>query len=537
MTDDISPKLPGSDTVRSMVPRARHRSRRRAAAADRASAAAYRRPAREPRPPRVTDGSARTTSSFLRANVGWILLVTTLVVLGAAAISWSRTPIYQSHADVLVQPRIYTEAAAPQAPDMGTEKAVAASGQVLDIASRALDVPAEALAGGLSVTVPLDTHILEIGYSSADAAEAARRAQGLADAYVSYWIEQQPTATASKTAASAAVAVTKTAVITTAKQSISPSSPNHSVDLGIAVIVGLSLGVGSGLIRDRLDDGLRGPADLEARVNAPVLALVPPIRRRRGDSAGRLIMVGLPQSAAAAAYRDLRTRVLRTAAHRGASTLLVTSPAGPEKTAVAANLAVALAQAGQRVVLVCADLRWPALPAMFGYDNRTGLTDVLEGLSDIDQVLLPTAVDGLTLLPAGPVSGDHAIFLHRPALREVIAVLGQRYDFVVVDSPPVLVGADTGSLAELTEMLIVVADARHCSRNDVLEARRQLDHVTAKLIGGVLGNAGHRQRVSRPSPVARAIARTADDPRAGREPEDPAGWTLPAVGSGKASEA
>src|ERR1022692_1306200 len=140
--------------------------------------------------------ASRATSRFLRVHLLWILLVTGAVVGGATAISWSRNPVYKSHVDVLVQPRLFTQTSAPQAPDMGTEKAVASSGVVLENASSSLGISAAELHSGLSVGVPLQTDILRISYASTDPAQAQRRAQAVADAYVAYWIAQAPTTAA-----------------------------------------------------------------------------------------------------------------------------------------------------------------------------------------------------------------------------------------------------------------------------------------------------------------------------------------------------
>ena len=129
---------------------------------------------------------------FLLAYLGWILVVTFVVTAAAAAYSWSRTPMYQAEVDVLVAPRLLSETAAPQPPDMGTEKAVVSSGVVVTEASSSLLVPAEKLTDGLSVDVPADTNVLKIQYTHTDPREARRRAQGRAEAYVDFHAHQQP---------------------------------------------------------------------------------------------------------------------------------------------------------------------------------------------------------------------------------------------------------------------------------------------------------------------------------------------------------
>jgi polysaccharide biosynthesis transport protein len=442
--------------------------------------------------------ASRATSRFLRVHLLWILVVTGAVVAGAGAISWSRSPVYKSQVDVLVQPRLYTQTSAPQVPDMGTEKAVVSSGVVLDNASSALGIDVDQLHSGLSVGVPLQTNILQISYASTDPAEAQRRAQAIADAYVAYWVAQLPVlAEDGKTTVDAA----KTAVITPAVRASTPSSPNHGVDIGIAILLGLAIGVGTALLRDRFNDGLRGAGDLEAHSQAPVLTLIPAVRVKNVP-ASKLVVRNSPNSLATEAYQDLRTRVLRAAMRRGAKTLLVTSPASREHSNVAANLAVALAQSNHRVVLVCADLRRPRGHELFGLDNGIGLTDVIGGHADLDEVVRETEVPGLKLLAAGRADGDQGGFLHGPALRLVIGRLRGTADFVVIDAPPILAGADTGSLAELADMVLVAADAKRTTRSEVDAAMVEIEHVRPKVIGAVLDNVGRRTRL----PVAQQLS-------------------------------
>jgi succinoglycan biosynthesis transport protein ExoP len=451
--------------------------------------------------------ASRATSRFLSVHLLWILLVTSAVVGGAVAISWSRTPVYKSHVDVVVQPRLFTQTSAPQAPDMGTEKAVASSGVVLENASSSLGMSAAELHRGLSVGVPLQTNILRISYASTDPAQAQRRAQAVADAYVAYWIKQAPTTVSDS---HATVETAKTAVITPAVRASSPSSPNHGIDIGIAVALGLLLGVGTALLRDRLNDRLRGAGDLQAHSQQPVLTLIPALRRMKNDPAARLVALRSPNSIAAEAYQDLRTRVLRTAMRRGAKTVLVTSSSERGHSEVAANLAVTLAQSSRRVVLVCADLRWPRGHELFNFDNTIGLADVIGGHAELAEALRDTAIRGLRLLTAGEADGDPGSVLHGPKLRWLIGQLSSTADFVVIDAPPILAGADTGSLAELADLVLITADAKRTTRTEVDAAMVQIDHVRSKVIGVVLDNVGRRTRAPGQRPPVAASRMTPD---------------------------
>lgn len=447
---------------------------------------------------------------FLTARMGWIIVVT-LVSIGAAVfVSWSQKPVYRSTASVLVQPRVFSAGTAPQAPDMGTEKTVASSGAVLQRASRVLGVPGNELSRGLSVSVPLNTNVLRISYASKDRKQAQRRAQALAEAYTQYSQAEQPSSrTSPRTAGGELIG---NSVITAAAVPTSPVSPNHVVDLIVATVIGFMVALGTAFVRDRFDERLRWPQEFEDVGAGPVLAVIPAIRKRRGNRAA-LVMIRSPDSAAARGYQDLRTMVFRAAAHRNARTLLVTSPAGDRQTMVAANLAIALAQAGQRVTLLCADMRWPHGHELFGEYNTVGLASVVEGRVALPDALRSTDIPGVKVLPAGWLEGDYGAALHGAALRQVIARLRESSDFVVIDAPPALAGADTGALAELAEMVLLVGDARHTTRRQAIAAVDQLKHVSSRLIGCVVDNFGRRTR-----PAVPPMALPPVDPDTGEPP-------------------
>jgi len=427
-----------------------------------------------------------------------ILSVTLVTVGGAALLAWSQTPVYQSAADVVVEPAT-TTASSQQALDMGTEKGLASSGTVIAIAAQSLGVPEVQLDNGLSVSVPVDTDLLRIAYSYPNRHEARRRAQGIATAYVFFRSPAQAAKRAKRTKLNPVpqVNVPQAAIVTNASLPKSPASPNHLIDLIVAVILGLGLGIGIALIRDRLDDHLRGPQDFEQQAGTPVLALIPPLRLRRRERGGPVVTVSNPDSLVAEAHRGLRTRVLHVAASRRAKTLLVTSPAWEERASIAANLAVAMAQSGRLVVLVCADLRWSHANELFGLDNHIGLTTLRDGRVDLEPALRITDTPGLLVLPAGPAVHDPAAVLQGPAFRRALGELRNRADLVVLDGPPVLASAEIVALAELTEMLLLVGDTRQSTRAQVRAAIHELDQACEKLIGCVLDNVGRAVRLPR----------------------------------------
>lgn len=450
----------------------------------------------------------------------WMVLVTLVVVGAAALLSYSRTATYKSSADVLVQPRLFAAGTPPQAPDMGSEKAAAGSAVVLDIAARALGVPEDVLAHGVSVSVPLNTHVLHISYSSADPELARARAQAVATAYVSYWVTQQPPLDPRTAGRPAQTDILETAVITPAKRPTSPSSPNHVVDIGIALIIGLALATGTAFLRDRLDDRLRGPDEFD-EICGPMLAVVPATRRGRLDP----VVARRPESAGAEAYRELRTLLLRVAEQRDTKSLLITSPTGDAQTAVSANVAVTLAQTGRRVVLVQADMRHPRGHDLFGVEVVPGLADVLEGRASLTSVLHQPEIPGPRILTAGLLMGDIGTALHPSLLGELVRRLSNVADIVVIDAPAALAGSDIATMVDVADMVLMVGDSRRTTRAQARAAADQLEHVQDKLIGCVLVNFGHRMRLTTPPPLSIIRGRRSDpDPMPATDDPDSEGY-------------
>jgi polysaccharide biosynthesis transport protein len=414
---------------------------------------------------------------FLVAHARWIALVTAAVVVATSALVLRQTPRYVSTAAVLVQ-------AGPNAtlqPDMGTEVGVAASGAVLATASRSLQVPKSELGNGVSVHEPGTTFTLQISYSNASPQVAQQRAQAIAAAYVAY---RSSLRARHATAHGAAPIAT---LITPASLPTAPSSPDAALDIGAALIVGLALALGSAWLRDRLDDRVRGPADLEVQSGAPVLAEIPGFRSSSPHSGSRLAMTASPDSAAAQAYRDLRARLIHSA-HRNAMNLLVTSPAGEDRAEVAANLSIAFAQAGHSTVLVCADLRSGRSDEMFGLAGDEGLAGILRGSTTMASALRASGVPGLRVLPGGEAPLDPTALLQNPSCRDLFGYLGSQADVVLVEAPPLLTAADASLLADLADRILLVADARRSARTQVRDGMRDIEHVRGKVAGWAFGN-------------------------------------------------
>jgi non-specific protein-tyrosine kinase len=209
------------------------------------------------------------------------------------------------------------------------------------------------------------------------------------------------------------------------------------------------------------------------------------------------VAVRSPRSAAAEAYRTLRINLQYSSLDRDLRTILVTSAAeGDGKTTVAANLGVALAESGKKVLLIDCDLRRPGLHGLFGLPLSPGLTGAL--LEDnSDPPVEATAVPGLSVLPAGDPPPNPAEFVASARLARLLGRLRERFDLLVVDSPPVGLVADAAVLAPQADGVLLVVSAGRTRRDPARRARQQLDKVGAHLLGAVLNNAKLEKTVRR----------------------------------------
>lgn len=268
-----------------------------------------------------------------------------------------------------------------------------------------------------------------------------------------------------------------------------PVSPNMILLGALGLLAGLALGIALAFLRERLDDSLRGRVDLEANLGVPVLAVITRVPGWRNKHEARLVTREQPKSSVAETYRTLRTSISFISAQRGLKAIMVTSPAAGEgKTTTAANLALVLADAGRRVVLVSADLRKPRIHRFFGLQNEVGLSSVLAGEVQPWDAILDPGVENLRVLLSGPVPSRPAELIQSEQMRDVMAGLREVADYVIIDTAPILMVADSLALAPLVDGVLFVADSEATSRSAVAHAREQLDQVGAGVIGAVLNN-------------------------------------------------
>jgi non-specific protein-tyrosine kinase len=239
-----------------------------------------------------------------------------------------------------------------------------------------------------------------------------------------------------------------------------------------------------------LDDRFNRREDAEQTLQAPVLATVPRFPRANRQGSALLMSHSDPHSLPSEFYRTLRTNLDFIASQRGARSLLVTSPSPFDgKTVTSANLSVALAEAGLRVILVSADLRRPALGPIFGYEAGEGLSTLLEGKTqDLWSLVVDPGIPNLRILPSGPVPSRPAELLASPRLPEILNALRDSSDYVIFDSPPTLLVADTATLASRVDATVLVIDPGRTRRSESIRARQQIERAGGTVIGVVLNS-------------------------------------------------
>ena len=272
-----------------------------------------------------------------------------------------------------------------------------------------------------------------------------------------------------------------------------PVSPRPLRNGLIALGIGLLLGLAVAFVRDYFDDTLRTKDDLDAASGGiPVLGLIPAVPGWRDRGTPMLESATHPHSSTAEAYRSLRTALEFAAIEHKVGIIHITSSSSGEgKTTTAANLAVALAAAGKRVVLVDCDLRRPRVHDFFGIDATVGFTSVLKGEIDLQDAMIPASnVDGLLVLPSGPPPPNPAELLSSKATQGLLETLAKFVDTVVVDSPPLLPVADSAVLAGYAHATILVVTARSTTRRSLHRSLEMLAQVNAPLEGILFNGVG-----------------------------------------------
>jgi capsular exopolysaccharide synthesis family protein len=291
-------------------------------------------------------------------------------------------------------------------------------------------------------------------------------------------------------------------IVDAASEPTIPIRPRSGIMTSLGGLLGLLLGVALAVLRQKLDSSVKTPGDVEQVLGSTFLGLLPAIagdgsprnrsgRRRAQQPAGalELIVHNAPRSGTAEAARSIRTNLMFMNPDRPYKKILVSSAAPSEgKTTVACSIAIAFAQGGQRVCIIDCDLRRPRLHRIFGRSGDAGVTSVLVGDATIDEVARQTVVDNLWAIPAGPLPPNPADLLHSARFKQLLEDLGERFDRVIIDSPPVVAVTDSAIISTLVDGAVFVVRGSKTPRGLAAQGLRALRDVDAKVIGVVLND-------------------------------------------------
>ncbi len=292
----------------------------------------------------------------------------------------------------------------------------------------------------------------------------------------------------------AGISTNNISIVDRAQVPAAPYKPNLRKNLTIAIAIGLIAGVLLVFLLDQLDDTVKSAEDAESRVRAPTLGTIPLVSAREQRISGSdvaLLAARDPKSPLAEAVRSLRTSLL-FATTDGAPKIMHTTSAAPGdgKTTVAASIAITFAQAGSKVLLIDADLRSPSIHRVFDLPNSLGLTNYLAGDTKPAEIAQPTQVSRLFTITSGPLPPNPVELLSSAKMLDLLSVSAERFDYVVLDGPPVIGLADALVLANLAKGTIFVVDAGRTRYGAIEGAVKRLQAANATIVGAVIDRMG-----------------------------------------------
>jgi len=416
-------------------------------------------------------------------------LVAVFTVLGLAAAiaaTVAATPIYQAQTQLFVSAQLGASDISQLAQGSTfTQQRVKSYGDVVDSPRVTkpvvdqLDLPfsADGLAGRISASTPLDTVLINIDVTDESPTRAARIANAVASQSVRVISELE-------SAPDARQSPVRVSVLREADVAAEPVSPRRTVNLALGLLIGLAIGIGAAVLREMLDTTVKPDDDLADLGDVSVLGRIaydPDARKHP------LVVQADPQGARAEAFRQLRTSLQFVDIDRKPRSIVVTSSLPSEgKSTTAANLALTLAEAGLRVILVEGDLRRPTLSEYLGLEGAAGLTTVLVGNASLSDVLQPWGDGNLNVLPTGPIPPNPSELLGSQHMLKLLEQLDGMADIVLIDAPPLLPVTDAAVLSALADGALVVCRVGKTRREELRRAVKALRGVDARLLGIVL---------------------------------------------------
>ncbi|MBX9244236.1 polysaccharide biosynthesis tyrosine autokinase [Actinotalea ferrariae] len=424
----------------------------------------------------------------------WVSIsLITLVALGAAVgVTLLTTPTYEARAQVFVSVRTgggttsdllqgssFTQKQVKSYTDLVTSPRVL----IPVIENLDLSTTPDELARSIAADNPLDTVLINITATHEDPQHAADIANSTAESLATeVTVLEKPQDGPSPVQISS---------VRAAAPPVDPASPNTKLNVALGVLVGLALGFGIALLREVLDTRVRTEADVRKVTGTSVVAQIV-----HDDDATRspLLLAANPHSQRSESFRRLRTNLQFLDVTDDLQTMVVTSSLpGEGKSTTAINLAITLADAGTRVLLIDADLRRPSVARYMDLEGTVGLTTVLIGRASVQDVVQPWGNGQLHVLPSGQIPPNPSELLGSRTMAELLATVSSRYDVVIIDTPPLLPVTDAAILARLTGGAIVVVGAHSVHQQELGQSLGALETVGARVLGLVLNRVPAKQ--------------------------------------------
>jgi capsular exopolysaccharide synthesis family protein len=442
----------------------------------------------------------RNFLTVVRRRVWLVVAAFLLCVLGSGILTALSTPTYRSTAGLYFSVRTANSVndlaagATFSQSQMASFATLATTPRVLQPVADELGIEggAATLEGQVAVTPLAGTVVLDLTVTDTDAKRAAEIANAAAQQVITVVEDLSPT---NSEGGASAIEVS---VVTPAAPPQKAAKPDVALNLGAGAVLGLGLGILLALGREALDTRVRSAAEVVSLTRTPVIGTLGSEPARRSG----VVMATAPHSPQAEAYRQLRTNLhfvdVGGRGHGGTGARQViavsSSVAGEGKSTVAANLAIALAETGARVLLVDADLRRPSLAGVLGLEGAAGLTTVLLGQARVQEVVQDWGSVGLHVLASGPLPPNPTELLGSVPFRALLRDLRGVYDHVIVDSAPLLPVADAAVLSGLVDGTLLLVNVTKVRRHQLAESLGTLAQVDAPLLGVVLNQVARDER-------------------------------------------
>lgn len=429
----------------------------------------------------------REYATILKKNWVLIIIATLLGLAAGAGFSLLATPEYQSRTQIYVSVRSdagttgdLVQGANYSRQIVNSYVDVVGTGVVLEpvVDELGLEMPANQLSSYIAAASPSDTALINITATSTSPEQAAEIANAVGESFKNV-VQTQLEPDVETGNSPISLTTTQVALVPTA-----PVSPNVPMNILLGILVGFAAGVGLAVLRTVLDTRIHSLRDVEEVTDRPLLGGViddPDVK------ANPLTVQAKPHSPRAESYRSLRTNLQFLNVDESSSTFVITSAnPGEGKSTTSANLALALAETGSKVALIEADLRLPKVNEYLNVEGGAGLTDVLIGKAELNDVLQRWGRTQLYFLPAGRTPPNPSELLGSEGMRAVLSTLEDTFDYVIIDAPPVLAVTDAAVVARGNAGVLIAVASGSTKKPELEAAISALEKANANIVGVIV---------------------------------------------------